>query len=49
VQIFASSNLVAASNWVQLTEPMSIVNGSIRIEDTQTNLPRRFYRARENP
>jgi trimeric autotransporter adhesin len=50
VQVFASSNLmVGASSWIQLTNPMSISSGAIRLEDTQTNLLRRFYRARELP
>jgi trimeric autotransporter adhesin len=50
VQVFASSNLVAgASSWIQLTNPMSISSGSIRLDDSPTNLLRRFFRARENP
>ena len=50
VQVLASSNLVSTSaSWIALTNAKSIVSGSIRVEDTVTNLQRRFYRARENP
>jgi alpha-tubulin suppressor-like RCC1 family protein len=50
VQVLTSSNLVSTStSWAELTNAKSIVSGSIRVEDTVTNLPRRFYRARENP
>jgi hypothetical protein len=50
VQVLTSSNLVSTSaSWIELTNAKSIVSGSIRIEDTVTNLQRRFYRARENP
>ena len=50
VQVLTSSNLVStAASWIELTNAKSIVSGSIRIEDTVTNLQRRFYRARENP
>ncbi|MCI0745157.1 MAG: immunoglobulin domain-containing protein [Verrucomicrobia subdivision 3 bacterium] len=48
VRVFGNSNLNSAV-WVQLTNQMSIVSGAIRLEDTQTNLTRRFYRALENP
>lgn len=49
VQVFASTNLVSSlASWVQLTNAMSIFQGSIRLEDTQTNFPRRFYQSREN-
>ena len=50
VQVLTSSNLVSTSaSWIELTNAKSIVSGSIRVEDTVTNLSRRFYRARENP
>jgi alpha-tubulin suppressor-like RCC1 family protein len=50
VQVLTSSNLVSTSaSWLELTNAKSIVSGSIRVEDTVTNLQRRFYRARENP
>jgi alpha-tubulin suppressor-like RCC1 family protein len=49
VQVFASTNLSAAGDWIRLTNPITISSGNMRIEDSQTNLPRRFYRARENP
>jgi len=49
VQVFGTTNISSSASWIQLPEPMSIVSGAIRIEDTQTNLTRRFYRARENP
>lgn len=49
VHVFGSTNLNSPANWIQLTNPLSIASGSIRIEDSQTNLLRRFYRARENP
>jgi alpha-tubulin suppressor-like RCC1 family protein len=49
VQVLTSSNLVSTSaSWIELTNTKSIVSGSIRVEDTVTNLQRRFYRAREN-
>jgi hypothetical protein len=50
VEVRATTNLVqTGADWIKLTNALSYVNGTLRLEDTQTNLPRRFYITVENP
>jgi trimeric autotransporter adhesin len=49
VQVFGATNLTSSASWIEVTNTKSLFGGAIRLEDTQTNLLRRFYRARENP
>ena len=49
MQVFGATNLISGASWLEVTNTKSLFNGSIRLEDSQTNLLRRFYRARENP
>jgi hypothetical protein len=40
-QVYASTNLM---NWIPITNSLTLTNGSVILQDTITNQPRRFYK-----
>jgi hypothetical protein len=50
IQLFASTNLAAFTNWSPLANPLVLTNGLLRVDGLSiSNFSRRFFRAVESP